>query len=108
MTDTSKPESVKLDEYKKTFDKRDKKYPSRMKKKGKRYVPKNVLDAFSFEKDGRILVTPNSNISVSEGPKFNASGYSEKSKGGRAGYKSGGRGCKLAMKGKGRAYGKNS
>ena len=29
-------------------------------------------------------------------------------KGGRAGYKSGGKGCKLAMKGKGRAYGKNS
>ena len=29
-------------------------------------------------------------------------------KGGRAGYRSGGRGCKLAMKGKGRAYGKNS
>ena len=30
------------------------------------------------------------------------------STGGRAGLKSGGRGCKLAMKGKGRAYGKNS
>ena len=29
-------------------------------------------------------------------------------RGGRAMYKSGGRGCKLAMKGKGRAYGKNS
>ena len=29
-------------------------------------------------------------------------------KGGRAGYKSGTRGCKLAKKGKGRAYGKNS
>ena len=29
-------------------------------------------------------------------------------KGGRAGYKAGGKGCKLAMKGKGRAYGKNS
>ena len=28
--------------------------------------------------------------------------------GGRAGYKSGTRGCKLAIKGKGRAYGKNS
>ena len=28
--------------------------------------------------------------------------------GGRAGYKSGTRGCKLAMRGKGRAYGKNS
>ena len=30
------------------------------------------------------------------------------SKGGRAGYKAGSKGCKLAMKGKGRAYGKNS
>ena len=30
------------------------------------------------------------------------------SKGGRAGYKSGSKGCKLAMKGKGKAYGKNS
>ena len=28
--------------------------------------------------------------------------------GGRAGYKSGSKGCKLSMKGKGRAYGKNS
>ena len=30
------------------------------------------------------------------------------SRGGRAGYKSGSKGCKLATKGKGRAYGKNS
>jgi len=30
------------------------------------------------------------------------------SRGGRAGFKSGSKGCKLAMKGKGRAYGKNS
>jgi len=29
-------------------------------------------------------------------------------RGGRAGYKDGSKGCKLAMKGKGRAYGKNS
>jgi len=29
-------------------------------------------------------------------------------KGGRAGFKSGSKGCKLAIKGKGRAYGKNS
>ena len=28
--------------------------------------------------------------------------------GGRAGYKDGSKGCKLAMKGKGKAYGKNS
>ena len=104
MTDTSKPESVKLDEYKKTFDKRDKKYPSQMKKKGKRYVPKNVLDQYPKVEfgDGKgLIIYPNSKISLSEGPEF-------KAKGGRAGYKSGGRGCKLAMKGKGRAYGKNS
>ena len=30
------------------------------------------------------------------------------SKGGRAGFKAGSKGCKLAMKGKGKAYGKNS
>jgi len=104
---TGKPESAEKEKLKKKFDLRDKKYPSKMKKKDKRYVPQNVLDqypkdAFSFEKDGRILIIdPNSKISLSEGPEF-------KAKGGRAGYKSGGRGCKLAMKGKGRAYGKNS
>ena len=32
----------------------------------------------------------------------------EKSKGGRMGYKDGSKGCKMATKGKGRAYGKNS
>ena len=106
MTDTSKPESVKLDEYKKTFDKKDKKNlsPTQMRKKDKKYVPKNVLEKYPKVKfgDGEImLIDSNSNISLSEGPEF-------KAKGGRAGYKSGGRGCKLAMKGKGRAYGKNS
>ena len=34
--------------------------------------------------------------------------YPAMAKGGRAMYKSGSKGCKLAMKGKGRAYGKNS
>ena len=104
MTDTSKPESVKKEEFKKKFDLRDKKYPSKMKKKDKRYMPKNVLEKYPKVKfgDGEImLIDSNSNISLSEGPEF-------KAKGGRAGYKSGGRGCKLAMKGKGRAYGKNS
>ena len=118
MTDKSKPESVKKEEFKKKFDFRDKqRYPPKMKKR-KRFLredmPKNVLDkypkdAFSFDKDGRILVKdPNSNISLSEGPQFKAFVDPQMRKGGRAGYKSGGRGCKLAMKGKGRAYGKNS
>jgi|21_taG_2_1085346.scaffolds.fasta_scaffold282296_2 hypothetical protein len=37
-----------------------------------------------------------------------ASEVMQMAKGGRAMYKHGTRGCKLAMKGKGRAYGKNS
>ena len=101
---TGKPESAEKEEFKKSFDKRDKKYPSRMRKKGKRYVPENVLGKYPKGEfgDGKgLIIYPNSNISLSEGPEF-------KAKGGRAGYKSGGRGCKLAMKGKGRAYGKNS
>jgi len=35
-------------------------------------------------------------------------GMTPMAKGGRAGFKAGSKGCKLAMKGKGRAYGKNS
>jgi len=35
-------------------------------------------------------------------------GMKTMAKGGRAGFKAGSKGCKLAMKGKGRAYGKNS
>jgi len=34
--------------------------------------------------------------------------FQKMAKGGRAGFKSGSKGCKLAMRGKGRAYGKNS
>ena len=40
--------------------------------------------------------------------KFIGRSGQELAKGGRAGFKSGSKGCKLAMKGKGRAYGKNS
>ena len=50
---------------------------------------------FFEDKDGNKVI-----IMVDETQKM--------AKGGRAGYKSGMRVCKLAMKGKGRAYGKNS
>ena len=49
-----------------------------------------------------------------EGEKINkllkaaAYGDNKMAKGGRAGFKAGSKGCKLAMKGRGRAYGKNS
>jgi hypothetical protein len=47
-----------------------------------------------------------------DSPKTNSPMAPEKTqplaKGGRAGFKAGSKGCKLAMKGKGRAYGKNS
>jgi hypothetical protein len=41
-------------------------------------------------------------------PKPQKRGQSKKAMGGRIEYKAGSTGCKLAMKGKGRAYGKNS
>ena len=44
-------------------------------------------------------------IIIIDGKKYDVQNMA---KGGRAGYKSGSKGCKLAMKGKGRAYGKNS
>ena len=59
--------------------------------------PKEKKEKFPFfeTKDGNKIF-----IMVDETQKM--------AKGGRAGFKSGSKGCKLAMKGKGRAYGKNS
>ena len=68
--------------------------------------PKNrdkiIMD--TFVKADRTPVKEMTAASNREG----ASVYNKMAKGGRAGYKSGSKGCKLAMKGKGRAYGKNS
>ena len=111
---TGKSESAEKEKFKekfkKKFDLRDKKYPS--------------LDSLRKSKPQDPLDTPK--IMVSKSPEFKSPSQrrAEKkaetreqritlkdigmAKGGRAGYKSGGRGCKLAMKGKGRAYGKNS
>ena len=53
---------------------------------------------FNLPKDQKIFI-------MLDGKKYEVE---KMAKGGRAGYKSGSKGCKLAMKGKGRAYGKNS
>jgi hypothetical protein len=57
-------------------------------------------------------VTPKKEKNVEPSPPTRKPGEQKEmqplSRGGRAGYKSGSKGCKLAMKGKGRAYGKNS
>ena len=57
-------------------------------------------------------VTPKKEKNVEPSPPTRKPGEQKEmqplSKGGRAMYKSGTRGCKLATKGKGRAYGKNS
>ena len=54
---------------------------------------------------------------ITDSKEYKDSDYESKTKmlnratmktGGRAGYKDGSKGCKLAMKGKGKAYGKNS
>ena len=53
------------------------------------------------KKDGKnILIIPSD--------MFNKDGTMNFAKGGRAGFKAGSKGCKLAKRGRGRAYGKNS
>ena len=56
------------------------------------------------DKGGNIMGTPNKERSAESIRKY-VQGAKD---GGRMGYKDGSRGCKLATKGKGRAYGKNS
>ena len=82
MTDKSKSESVKKEEFKKKFDLRDKKYPS--------------LDQLRKSKPQGPLDTPK--IMISKSPEF-------KAKGGRAMLRGGGI-CKKGMNKK--AVGKNS
>ena len=96
-----KPESVKLNEFKKeykTTTENDSKLNLKLKKDKMARPPFPPLQR---KRQGPRRDNDSKMISISDGPEF-------KAKGGRAGYKSGGRGCKLAMKGKGRAYGKNS
>ena len=62
---------------------------------------KNVEPSPRPRKPGEQKEDPNQDGKIRTGnPGFRS--------GGRAGYKAGSKGCKLAMKGKGRAYGKNS
>ena len=81
----------KIDKASKTYDKKLKKYMG---------SKETQLHADSFEKGNERAEARAGQETMQE--------YKKMVKGGRAGYKSGGRGCKLAMKGKGRAYGKNS
>ena len=56
----------------------------------------NLIPIYVITKDGKQMKLTDGNF------------FEMKAKGGRVGLKSGSKGCKLAMKGKGRAYGKNS
>jgi hypothetical protein len=67
-------------------------------------LQKNKKDNFIILLDDKFISDPN-NFGMNDIVIMNPE---KKAKGGRAGFKSGSKGCKLAMKGKGRAYGKNS
>jgi hypothetical protein len=57
---------------------------------------------------GEIMTKDGKNILIIDPKMFNKDGTMNFAKGGRAGFKAGSKGCKLAKKGRGRAYGKNS
>ena len=83
---------------------------------------KNLKEDFRFPKKGGIKEKPPIQYKRRKPPNkpprvpgeqkemipLRPEGMKPMAKGGRAGFKAGSKGCKLAMKGKGRAYGKNS
>ena len=71
--------------------------------KQKKFLEENPNVKTAAEMDKKIKDYKTSNIQTRMSP----GGYQELKTGGRAGYKMGSK-CKLATKGKGRAYGKNS
>ena len=89
----------------KAFSKKKKTFesPMKMERKKEGFRSKNPNVKFADEMDAMITGLK---TLTSEGPGRLKVG--SMAKGGRAGLKSGGKGCKLAKKGKGRAYGKNS
>jgi len=129
-TDTSKPESVKFDEFKRGIKKKEKvqRFPGdfdnfmsseekkqslieaeKKFKKDKQHPVKGKHAAF----DRLVNAGRKEGEAYKEYRKRTARTRDEAktqnmATGGRAMYKHGTRGCKLAMKGKGRAYGKNS
>ena len=73
--------------------------PSQKKKK----KDNNLIPIYVITSDGKEI-----KVTGDQFFKLNGNNVEMKAKGGRVGLKSGSKGCKLAMKGKGRAYGKNS
>ena len=63
----------------------------------------NLMPIYVITSDGKEM-----KLTGDQFFKLNGNNVEMKAKGGRVGLKSGSKGCKLAMKGKGRAYGKNS
>ena len=77
--------------------------PMKMERKKEGFRSKNPNVKFANEMEA---MTKGLDTLTSKGPgKLKVGSFA---KGGRVGLKSGSKGCKLAMKGKGRAYGKNS
>ncbi len=82
---------------------KDLRYKFAKTEKQKKFLDENPNVKTASEMDKKIKDYKTSNIQTRMSP----GGYQELKTGGRAGYKMGSK-CKLATKGKGRAYGKNS
>ena len=80
-----------------------------IKKKEKKKEGIGPLGRAKKKKDGKNILIINSDMfKEGEFKIIGEPGKPRMAKGGRAGFKAGSKGCKLAMKGRGRAYGKNS
>jgi len=78
---------------------------------GRAKAPSKLIDINDLikKKDGKNILIINPDMFKKGDFKIiGEPGTPRMAKGGRAGFKAGSKGCKLAKKGKGRAYGKNS
>ena len=83
--------------------------PKKQKKAGLQNLPgKKKKKPILIIGNEKFKVIPGSENAYSILDKPDVEVIEKKASGGRIGYKSGSKGCKLAIKGKGRAYGKNS
>ena len=87
----------------------DERKPTMGRQAGKKKIGREGMgNLFGKKKEDNLMPIY---IITSDGKEHKITGnkfFEMKAKGGRVGLKSGSKGCKLAMKGKGRAYGKNS
>jgi hypothetical protein len=106
MAVTTKGRSEELEEAKKKIIKLNPMGKTAQKEAAKKNLPERKFNAKALTESVQDKNTPMKKARLEDSVRGKKMVFAKS--GGRIGLKSGSKGCKLAMKGKGRAYGKNS